>query len=936
MRLIFLFLVIQSSFISFAQISAVQQKALNSYADYANQSAGEVAAVVKSIIAYYPAIHEKSSWGSPRYTCPVQLDDYYFNTAVAQSKGLNATVSTALNIKLRELRAAAEKIDGTCKALDTYHKLEDYKQDNFEKAKLLISELQLVVADYKKKQSLLQVELEAAYKKLNASATENAYHKSDVMMRNQVTKEQSFLNSWNFNLNESVYTGWATETLQQSIQDTDTQLKAFQSFKPVLQYPASSMWTSFQSSLSSVLSAKRTGLDEFNFEAKKSDKHSNDVYLNLINYVNGTLVSDYNTFLQYASQNNYYGLKLINFVPAFDIRTKTDVVEISAKEFQDIPRSKFTLQPVKTPIPRPVYQALTNYIEYINDTWSQTRRLQGILGSFNSTASYYKTVENYDKRAGMSFNYKDFQLPLSQFQKVIAESKVLAPPVAKSLNGQAEVILNILKEMDDLSATLEIQARDRLYERDRLKKVYEILERQKILFDTWDERKEILYEDVRKVYDSYAPSNLTNSWYVSGKALQTLTDLDHDAVFQARAFYKSDQGVIISTEGIDEKLREVISKEYDNMKGIEKIGRNNGLCPYTPYEDLPATSKSLSEALKKIKPSNASRYQHPYYSVVYHYNDIVDDYNKFCSLSKDVLLLQTVKQPELFFVQYPDDKTPKPTISERKQDLPPVEKPPVSDKQATPEKTVVADNRVAASTTVPTSAKQEKQSVEGEVRVVEKTKIVEKTKVVHDTVYIERRDTVYIAQPGENLRSMEGYAINNMILLLDVSGSMNSPEKLPLLKKSVLDLLSMMRQEDKVSIITFSGKPKVLLEATSFKEENKIRNAINNLTSSGKTDGNAGVKLAYKIADDNYIRGGNNRIILATDGEFGLNDDSRSLIERFSNEDIFLSVFNFGKGAGSSKALERIAGFGKGNYRYISKQNVDLQLIGEAKAKRAK
>jgi Mg-chelatase subunit ChlD len=146
----------------------------------------------------------------------------------------------------------------------------------------------------------------------------------------------------------------------------------------------------------------------------------------------------------------------------------------------------------------------------------------------------------------------------------------------------------------------------------------------------------------------------------------------------------------------------------------------------------------------------------------------------------------------------------------------------------------------------------------------------------------------------------------------------------------------MMRQEDKVSIITFSGKPKVLLEATSFKEETKIRDAINSLTSSGKTDGNAAVKLAYKVADNNYIRGGNNRIILATDGEFGLSDDSRQLIEKFSNEDIFLSVFNFGKGAGSSKALERIAGYGKGNYRYISKQNVDLQLIGEAKAKRSK
>ena len=181
---------------------------------------------------------------------------------------------------------------------------------------------------------------------------------------------------------------------------------------------------------------------------------------------------------------------------------------------------------------------------------------------------------------------------------------------------------------------------------------------------------------------------------------------------------------------------------------------------------------------------------------------------------------------------------------------------------------------------------------------------------------------------------MEGYASNNMVLLLDVSGSMNSPEKLPLLKKSVLDLLSMMRLEDKVSIVAFSGKPKALLTAASFKEEARVRKAIDDLKPSGKTDGNAGVKLAYKIADENYLRGGNNRIILATDGEFGLNEETRKLIEKFSREDIFLSVFNFGKGAGSSKVLEGLAAMAKGNYRHISKENVDLQLIREVKAKR--
>ena len=127
--------------------------------------------------------------------------------------------------------------------------------------------------------------------------------------------------------------------------------------------------------------------------------------------------------------------------------------------------------------------------------------MQMVLTSFNSTAMYYKGLESFEKRGAMSFDYKDFQLPLSQYQKTVADSKSLAPGVAKSLNDQSEVIMNILKEMNDLGALLEIEAKEKRYERDHLKKVYEIMERQKVLLEAWDEKKEILYQDVRKVFD---------------------------------------------------------------------------------------------------------------------------------------------------------------------------------------------------------------------------------------------------------------------------------------------------------------------------------------------------------------------------------------------------------------------------------------------------
>jgi Ca-activated chloride channel homolog len=595
-------------------------------------------------------------------------------------------------------------------------------------------------------------------------------------------------------------------------------------------------------------------------------------------------------------------------VAAFEIRSEVKTINVDVKPFQDIEHATLTTTAQKTPISKKTFIALTNYIDFINESLRQVNYIQLVLRNLNSSATSYKDLTSFKGKGGLNYDYENFQIPLSVYQKTLTESNALSPIFSKSLNDQAEVLLNILKEIDQLSASLEMETKEKRYEKDNLTKLYQILERNNALFEIFDAKKEVLYNDVRKIYESYPASNASSSWLISGRALQQLADLDHDVLFLAKAYYKGNTSSVISTSKIDETLRTVISNEYSNMKGIEKLGRYNGLCPYSPYEDLPQTSKLLSEKLNKLKPASQSTgYQHPYHEMVYQYNDIVDDINKFSELSKDIFLLKTIKQPEFFSVKYPEKKT----------DKKPVEEFPIANAvQSQPE------------TKVQVQAVPEK--------VIQKNINNSTSKVVHDTVYIEKRDTIYMPEPGENLRSMEGYATNNMILLLDVSGSMNTPDKLPLLKKSVLDLVTMMRPEDEVSIIVYSGKAKVLLNATSFKEEGKIKKVVESLKSSGKTDGNAGLKLAYKVADENYVRGGNNRIILATDGEFTISDEALAMIENFSKQDIFISVFNFGKSSTSTKNLEKLASTGKGNYEYITQQNIELKLIREAKAKRKK
>jgi Ca-activated chloride channel family protein len=901
----FIYLLILLPFLSAAQpITAVQQKALNAYVDYANQSADEVTNVVKSIIQYYPSIRQKSSWGSPRYTCPVQLDDYYFNNAVALNKNLSAAISGNLLPKLKELRASAEKIDAQCKALDTYHKLEDYKQDNFAKAEQLINDLPALLNEYQKKQNILKDAFDAIQKKGIATASA-AYRNADAFMRGEIERERNFLGVWAFNLKQDIHTGWPVDKLEQSILDTDRQAAAMLTSKPALKYPASSMWSSFQENLLQILEIKRRALNEYNFEAKKSDKHSNDVYLELINYLNGTLVADYNSFIQFAMGDNYNGVKALKYFPRIDIRTQPASTAVVVKPFDDVPHAPIAIATQKTALPKAQYNALVNYVTYINETWRQTRNLQSILENFNSSAAYFRTLDSYERHGALHFDYANYQIPKAEYQKTIADSRILQSAIAKSLNDQATIIQSILKELDDLSASIAIEVSEKQYEKDRLANIYKMLERQKVLFQEWDNRKEQLYTDVRKVFDAY-PASATNSWYISGKALRNLADLDREALFKAKAYYTGDTTMKISTTAIDENIRDVIAREYDNMKGIQKIGRNNGLCPYTPYEDLPETSKSFSEELRKLRPAgNKSRYDHPYYKLIYHYNDIVDDYNKFCELSTQVQHLPTVHQPELFILKYPEAKNGT-AATKTSASNPPVVK--------------ASENQVTKNENTQQGSTRPSSSV----------------KVLHDTVYIEKRDTVYLSDAGEDIRSMEGYATNNMVLLLDVSGSMNAAEKLPLLKNSIISLLSMMRPEDRISIIAFSDKPKVLLESASFKDEDKINKAINSLKSSGKTDGNAGIKLAYKTADENYIRGGNNRIVLATDGEFATSDETLQLISKFSKEDIFLSIFNFGKGVGASKALQQLTTLGNGNYAQISKENVDMKLIREAKAKKKK
>lgn len=161
----------------------------------------------------------------------------------------------------------------------------------------------------------------------------------------------------------------------------------------------------------------------------------------------------------------------------------------------------------------------------------------------------------------------------------------------------------------------------------------------------------------------------------------------------------------------------------------------------------------------------------------------------------------------------------------------------------------------------------------------------------------------------------------NLVFLLDVSGSMAPPERLPLVKTAMKMLAETLRHEDRVAIVVYAGYSGVALPATRGDRQSAIQDAISRLRAGGSTNGAAGIQLAYQIASENFVKGGVNRVILATDGDFNVGvtslDALTRLIEEKRSSGIFLSVLGVGTDNLKDATMEKLADQGNGNYAYL-------------------
>lgn len=191
---------------------------------------------------------------------------------------------------------------------------------------------------------------------------------------------------------------------------------------------------------------------------------------------------------------------------------------------------------------------------------------------------------------------------------------------------------------------------------------------------------------------------------------------------------------------------------------------------------------------------------------------------------------------------------------------------------------------------------------------------------------------VRIGLQGKNIDD-EKLPASNLVFLIDVSGSMFSENKLPLLKQSMKVLVNQLRAEDKVSIVVYAGAAGMVLPPTSGDKKMTIIDALEKLSAGGSTAGGAGIQLAYKTAKENFIKNGNNRVVLATDGDFNVgassDNDMQRLIEEERKSGVFLTCLGFGMGNYKDSKMETLANKGNGNYAYIDNIQEANRFLGK-------
>lgn len=856
--LLFLFyLLMGSAMPTAAQINT--RTALNNQIQYIQNSARQVEAMVESVGELYPRVlkaRDGKGYQRLTYRCPYNEEPFYRTEAQTKSGATGQQLLPVSNAFQRALDALVHQ----CQSLDTYFKLETYKTDQYAGAIALMQEMPTLAKAFAQSQQAYEDKCRSAAQPASPYAT------ADAQLRSIMTLHRDIMANLQYNFNEQVHTGWPKQAVLAHVIRMEDALEEIARQKPRLSYPASAYYQSCLACANDFLESQRDYADNYTIKAQETDEHANDYYRQCLNTYNNCMVSFYNQFTDAAVSDGWKAIHLARTTPVFAFKTTAVPPDKTIRVFQDAAAPALIIAPQNKPISAPTAAALNLYVQFINEC---ARKNNFLLMALRNNGIHYKP---FPEKSSLYFSFETHTLPGSLLAEVERQSRYVPEIYRAHLSQLTRQIMDISVEMDGLRQQLVDLSREKQTQSDTRAQAERARDRYVELFAVFDQKKEQLYSSIAKIYASYPTDPAGGSWQLSYDALHKVVQADKILSTAAQ----SAQPANLPHEAVENAAVKSIQDEFVNLKGIEKLGRYNGLCPYTPYEDVGLNSRRLAEYARGTERKKPTDY-------IYLYNVVVEDFNRFVELSGRPLLKNTRLmdqfQPEL----------PPPA---RSSTAPPASKP-------------VSETKPAVKPALQPVAPQRD------------------TVYIHDTIYLEKPPVV-----GASFYSLEGFAANNLVFLLDVSGSMKTENRLKLLQSSIGRLVKLLREQDDVSVLSFAGKGKVLLPPTSGTKKERILDAINGLRPEGTTNIEEGLKMAFQTARQNFKVQGNNRIILATDGDFILSGPSLELIRQHAELGISLSVFKFGSKPGQN--LKAITENGKGNLISITPENAEIFMIKEA------
>lgn len=585
------------------------------------------------------------------------------------------------------------------------------------------------------------------------------------------------------------------------------------------------------------------------------------------------------------------------------------------------------LQAQNQRLSKSTYEALNNYIVYSNEVSHALNLMYFDFLHIND--QFYQFVEDSIKQViykkdNILTNPDYFPIYPRELYPKILNDNIYIPYDKRGAPLQLiGKVVNVLQEIEDTRSLLAQYVDTGDYLKDtNLVQGFKWLRRIEVLYYDMFTLQEKLHWNLTSIIQTYNSPEIDSNALRVTQELQPLLKQTKLVIKSIRAGDTS-SSLIYNCKKLKELTQSLDNRKYGIVKGMEKIP-NSLRSPEKRLESMLKRAKSILQVAAQYK--NTPKYQNlDFKPSYYYYNiDLLDNYNrsgdgvatlfnKFIN-DNDVYWLYEHEMPHMFEVLYPD-------IPEYEQ----YQVPDIDIEELIRKK--LREKHLADST-----AKAQSDSI----AQVKKDSAIYAQKVLDSIEYRKNNPQV-----GD--MNLNGFATNNLVFLLDISSSMKDTNKLPLLKEALVQLLDLMREEDNITLITYSGKAEVVLPPTSVSSQERkdlVLSIIDKLSSDGSSDANKGIRLAYKTIAESIIQNGNNRIIMATDGAFNVSRRIKKLIKKRAREKdpVRLSVFYFSKKEYThhKELLENLSEIGSGKYRYIQKENAKKILVIEAQEVRKK